>query len=279
MAIRLIALDLDGTLLDSKKQISAETIQTLEAAAAKGIHVVPCTGRLYNMVPKEIKRLPFIRYIITVNGSRIYDQKEGCVIYRAEIPLETAESVLDYVQTLPAVISCSQDDFLMIDKACYECADRLFQDQWMLQVIRRRNPVNNMRQVIRKRNLPLETIQVFLTDPERGEYEFDRITEMFEMCSVESATSRIIEINIKNATKGKALVYLCQVLGIDLNACMAIGDEMNDISMLSAAGIGVAMGNAKDTVKNTAKWVTDTNNNDGAAKAIRHFAFKTDFRE
>lgn len=269
MAIRLIALDLDGTLLDSQKQISAETVKTLEDAAAKGIRIVPCTGRLYNMVPEEIKRLPFIRYIITVNGSRIYDQKEGRVIYRTEIPLETAERVLDYVQTLPAAVSCSQNDFLMIDKGCYECVDRLFQDQWMLQVIRRRNPVDNMRQVIRQRNLPLETIQVFLADPKRGELEFERITELFEICSVESATSRIIEINIRNATKGTALAYLCKSLDIDLCECMAIGDEMNDISMLRIAGIGVAMGNAKDAVKSTAKWVTDSNNNDGAAKAIR----------
>lgn len=271
MVIRLIALDLDGTLLDSKKQTSAEIIKTLEDAAAKGIHIVPCTGRLYNMVPEEIKRLPFIRYVITVNGSRIYDQKEGRVIYRAEIPLETAERVLDYAQTLPAAISCSQDDFLMIDKECYDRAEQMFQDPWMLQVIRRRNPIENMRQVIRQRNLPLETIQVFLADPERGEQEFDRIAEMFKMCSVESAMSRIIEINIKNATKGNALAHLCQLLDVDLNECMAIGDEMNDISMLRMAGVGVAMGNAKDVVKSTAKWVTDSNNDDGVAKAIRKY--------
>lgn len=275
MAIRLIALDLDGTLLDSKKQISAETVKTLEAAAAKGIRIVPCTGRLYNMVPEEIKRLPFIHYIITVNGSRIYDQKEGRVIYQAEIPQETAERVLDYVQTLPAAISCSQDDFLMIDKECYDRAEQMFPDPWMLQVIRRRNPIENMRQAIRQRNLPLETIQVFLADSEQGEQEFDRIAEMFKMCSVESATSRIIEIQIKNATKGNALAYLCKMLDIDLNECMAIGDEMNDISMLRIAGVGVAMGNARDAVKSAAKWVTDSNNNDGAAKTIWRYVFDT----
>lgn len=114
MAIRLIALDLDGTLLNSQKQISKETLETLSEAAQKGILIVPCTGRLYKTVPEAVKCLPFVRYMITVNGARIYDHQKGTVLYQEEIPIEVAEHLYDYIETLPAVFDCYQDKAINI---------------------------------------------------------------------------------------------------------------------------------------------------------------------
>ena len=88
--IRLIALDLDGTLLDSAKNLSERNRNTLAAAAAKGVHVVPTTGRFFGMMPEAIRALPFVRYAITVNGAQVYDRETDSALARAEIPVAIA---------------------------------------------------------------------------------------------------------------------------------------------------------------------------------------------
>ena len=84
--IRIIALDLDGTLLDSQKRLSEANRAALAAAAEKGILVVPTTGRFFGMMPAVVRDLPFVRYAITVNGAEVYDRVEDKVIAREEIP-------------------------------------------------------------------------------------------------------------------------------------------------------------------------------------------------
>lgn len=270
MAIKLIAFDLDGTLLTTQKQITEETFAALSEAAAKGIYLVPCTGRLYKMVPDVVKELPFVRYMITVNGARIYDHKTGEALYRAEIQPDVAETVFDYLDTLPTVYDCYQDGEPWVDQKFYDRADEIFHDERTVRLVRLRNPIENFRQVVRERNRPLEKIQMFFDDAERRKLELVRIAEKFPMCTVVSSIYNNIEINALNATKGETLEQLCRYLNINLSECMALGDQGNDISMLTKAGIGVAMGNAKE-VKAAADWITDGNNFDGAAKAIRHF--------
>lgn len=271
MAIRLIALDLDGTLLNSQKQISKETLETLSEAAQKGILIVPCTGRLYKTVPEAVKCLPFVRYMITVNGARIYDHQKGTVLYQEEIPIEVAEHLYDYIETLPAVFDCYQDNEMWINKEFYDRAEELFEDDKTVKLIRMRKPVENFRQVIRERNKSLEKIMMFFYDEERRLEEWNRISVKFPMCSVVCSRENNLEISAVKATKGEGLKCLCSYLGINLNECMALGDQSNDLSMLKLAGISVAMGNAKEEVKNVADWVTTSNDLDGVAMAIRRY--------
>ena len=88
--VRLVALDLDGTLLDSEKRLSERNRAALEMAAAKGVHIVPTTGRFFGMMPEAIRALPFVRYAITVNGAQVYDRETDSALARAEIPVATA---------------------------------------------------------------------------------------------------------------------------------------------------------------------------------------------
>ena len=88
MNIRLIAFDLDGTLLNSSKVISPHTRSVLERAAAKGAILVPATGRLQNNVPEEVLSLPSVRYVIAINGAAVYDLDEKKFLYRAELGKE-----------------------------------------------------------------------------------------------------------------------------------------------------------------------------------------------
>ena len=93
--IRIIALDLDGTLLDSQKRLSRGNVEALEYAAAKGVHIVPTTGRFFGMMPEAVRELPFVRYAITINGAQVYDRETDSAIVRDEIPLATALVVME----------------------------------------------------------------------------------------------------------------------------------------------------------------------------------------
>lgn len=83
---RMIALDLDGTLLNSRKELTQRSRRALERAARMGIHIVPATGRVDSALPTAIRELPFVRYVISVNGAQVFDRKERAVLYRAEMP-------------------------------------------------------------------------------------------------------------------------------------------------------------------------------------------------
>ena len=109
MGIKLIAFDLDGTFLDSKKNIPPDNIRALEEAAAKGVVIVPATGRIVGGVPQQIRELPFIRYYVTANGAFVYDALEDKAVARAEIPLEEALSLLRYEDGLGIPYDCYQD--------------------------------------------------------------------------------------------------------------------------------------------------------------------------
>ena len=101
--IRIIALDLDGTLLNSNKELTERNYRALEAAAAKGIQIVPTIGRLYDGMPQMIRDLPFVNYAITINGAQVRHVHTGEVLYRAEIPWQQAVELMKYFDTLPVV--------------------------------------------------------------------------------------------------------------------------------------------------------------------------------
>ncbi len=274
MSVRLIAFDLDGTLLDEKKRISEANSAALLAAAMKGIWLVPCTARLYEMMPDEVKNLDCVRYVISVNGAEVYDCETAQAICRAEISPETAEKLFDYMDGLSVVYDCYQDGMPWIDRSFYERAEELVGDPETVEMIRRRNPVDGFREEMRRRGRPIQKTQMFFKDLNRRAAEMEQLKERFPMCTIVSSLYNNIEVNGAGANKGAALARLCKHLGITLSECITFGDGNNDISMLKIAGIGIAMENAPDEVKSAADVVTDSNENDGVAKAIHRYALQ-----
>ena len=273
MSIGLIAFDLDGTLLDEKKRISEQNLKALQVAADNGIYLVPCTARLFQTIPQEVRELPFIRYAITVNGAEVYDRDRDCAVCRAEIPAEEAEMLYDYMDKLPVIYDCYQQGRGWIDQHFYDNAEKLISDEYTLRLIRgMRTPVDNFRKTMRERKLPIQKTQMFFADIELKNEQMEQIKIEFPMYSVTGSLYNNIEINSGKANKGAALAALCDYLKIDLSECMALGDGNNDVSVLKMAGIGVAMGNAADEVKKAADHVTETNEESGVAKAIFHYA-------
>ncbi|MBQ8813722.1 MAG: HAD family hydrolase [Lachnospiraceae bacterium] len=272
MSIKLIAFDLDGTFLDDDKNCPKENLEAICAAAERGVIIVPSSGRMFDGIPEPIRNLPFVRYAITINGAGVFDREEDREIYRATIPFEDAERIYDYVETLPCSYDCYLENRGYIDRYFYDHLEDFIEDDvirhmnWKL-----RGPVDNFRQYMQERHASPQKIQLMFKDLERKKYELEHFDERFPGCVATSSLPPNIEINAEAANKGAGLKALCEYLGIDLSETMALGDGGNDITMLQMAGLGVAMGNAEETVKAVADVVVGTNEEAGVAEAIRRY--------
>ena len=272
MSIKLILLDLDGTLLTGDKKISPANYDALERCAAAGVHIVPSTGRFYGGMPQVVRDLPFVRYVVAINGARIHDVKEDKVLCREEIDLEAAFRVYDELDKLPVIYDCYMGSSGYDDAAMYERIDEFISDPRVNAMVKgTRKPVPDFRAFLREQGCPLQKIQMFFKDMDRRARELERLPKLFPDLVVTSSSANHIEFNAKNANKGEALRFLCRHLGLDVSESMSFGDSSNDLSMIVAAGIGVAMANADRAVLEAADYVTDTNDNDGVAKAIAKF--------
>lgn len=273
MEIKLIATDMDGTFLDDNKTAPEENIKALAECAARGIQIVPATGRTIFAVPDEIKNLPGVRYAITTNGASVADLKEGTIISTCRMSAELAVKVMELARN-------STDD-IMYDAYVegvgyttdyfYENLEHYVESPGLVTLVRKtRCPVSDNIAYVKECGKEVEKINLFFVDMEARK----RMRELLFTVPgivVSSAISNNLEINADGADKGGALIRLAEYLGIKKEETMAFGDGENDLSMIKMAGIGVAMENGEESVKAAADYVTVTNNEAGVAAAIRQF--------
>lgn len=265
--IKLIALDLDGTLLNSRKELTVRNRTALTRAAARGIEIVPATGRFYSGMPEAVRTLPFIHYAITINGAEVRDLVEDKALYTSLIPIDEAVEIMAYFDTLPLIYDCYQDNSGWMTAAMRERAAEFTEDPHYIQMIRDlRKPVPELKEFLRKRNRGVQKIQIFTMDMKVREEILHTLGERFPGLSVTSSVPNNVEINSENANKGVALQALLDYLHIK-NAA-AFGDGLNDTEMLRVASCGVAMGNAQDCVKEVADAVTGSCDDDGVAQYV-----------
>ena len=273
--IKLIALDLDGTLLNSDKQLTPENRAVLEKAAGEGVEIVPATGRFYKGMPEIIRELPFVRYVISINGAQVYDAVNGKTVCSSEIPWERAVSVMEHLDTLDTIYDCYQDGWGWMTEEFYNKADRYAAHIHSLEMIKKlRTPVPELKAYLADKAHGVQKVQAFFKDMELRAEVLKTLPAEFPDLVITTSIVNNIEINSREATKGVALEKLAAYLGIPLESTMAFGDDTNDITMLEAAGIGVAMGNAYDEVKGSADFVTSDCDENGVAYAINHFLWE-----
>lgn len=270
--IKIIALDLDGTLLNSQKRISSEDYGALEKAAASGIRIVPTTGRVYSALPEEIQKLPFLRYLISVNGSQVRDMQTGEVLYRSEIPWQRAVEIMRYLDTEDVIYDCFMDDAAWMTVALKEKIDLFAPDEHYRKMLHEvRIPVPELKAFVAGRKQDVQKIQFFNRDMDHRSVLLEELPKHFPDLIVTSSVVNNIEFNSPGADKGHALLALAEALGLTRENTMSFGDGLNDLSMIKAAGIGVAMDNACQVVKGAADYVTLSCDQSGVANALKHF--------
>lgn len=264
--IRLIAFDLDGTFLDDEKKIPEKNIQAVKAAVERGIICLPATGRLARGIPKKIFDLPGTRYILTSNGAALYDLETKQVLYRAVLECETALRLCDYMQERSITYTFLQFERGYMNRQMRACVPEYFSNPAMAEYMQRiYRPVEDLRGLIEKRAQPLEKMLMFFKPEEqhlRAE-QLELMPKVFPELKISSSISNNIEINAHDADKGQAISALCAHLGIAPDNIVCFGDASNDITMLKAAGLGIAMSNGVDSAKAAADMCTDSDNNNG----------------
>ena len=269
MKTGIIAVDLDGTVLDGEKKVTKRTLAALEAAAESGIWVVPATGRILKGMPEEILKLGWIRYMILANGATVWDRGAESCLYRAEISAETGLEVFRWLDGFPVIYDCYQDNQGWMTASMWENAEAYAPSPFYLQHIRTlRRPVPDLKEHIRRSGTSLQKIQAFCRTTETQRELIGRTAERFPQLAVSTSVARNVEINDGRANKGAALTALAERLGIPMGKVAAFGDGTNDLSMIRAAGMGVAMGNAAEEVKAAADRVTAENGEDGVGIAV-----------
>ena len=269
MNIRLVGLDLDGTLLDDERKVRRRTIDALRLAAEHGINLAVISGRNFLAVPEEIRALPFIRYFVLCNGAGIYDREQDKLLFQADIPLEEALALYDALDEEDVYYDCYLSDGAWTPRSHYDRIDEFVpvaSHRAFLKV--NRQPFDDFRGALRRRGKSVWKVQSIYRDTATRDREMARLQAKFPQYTFVTAYPYNLEVNMPAATKGSGLMQLAQILGLERGQVMAFGDGGNDVSMLRSAGVGVAMGNACDEAKAAAACVGPTNNEDGVAQVL-----------
>ena len=272
--IRLIALDLDGTLLDDRKQISRRSLRALRAAADQGVLLVPATGRTVAGIPAELLALPGVRYAITANGARVMDLAENRALSEDYIPRDLALQVYDLLTQYECLVDLFQDGQGYTTEANAAQADRYVPENLRAYVLNSRVRLPDLRTFIAQQERGLEKLTLFFLSEDQRQKAWAKVAALG--LEVVSSLPLNMEISAAGVTKGSGLRALAGALDLPAEALMACGDGGNDIPMITAAGLGVAMGNAFPEVKAAADFITRTNNEDGIAYAIHKFVLGDD---
>ncbi len=264
--MKLIALDLDGTLNNDQKQITAKTKTALIAAQERGIRLMLASARPSPGLCKERDILRLQNHggiLMSYNGGRIVDAATGRALFETAMDMETARAVLRRLEDLPVTpILDDGKQFFATDvngyKVDYECKNNnmVCSEVGNLAGFLHFAPIKILMSV--EPALLPEVQQKIATFLPR------------ELTVVQTAPF-YLEVIPRRIHKGQGILDMCRALGISPADVIAFGDAENDIPMLQAAGIGVAMGNAAEKVKAAADFVTLSNNDDGIAAALEKY--------
>lgn len=280
MHYKLICIDMDGTLLSSEKEISEFTKKTLLEAYNDGIHIAISTGRNFADVGYYSDLIGINAPVITANGAYIQQKGENEIIYKGILGQVRCKKILDI---------CLKYDV----SPCFHTHEKQFYGREFYEYVL--GEINIPLEILKK----IETQRIVVDTKEQWEIiiqeERKNIVKGILMDTDEAAIQKIrleveemnefevtssvgtdftwanIELTRKGTSKGKGVEILAEYYNLKKEEVMAIGDSENDLSMIDTAGFSVAMGNAIDIVKQRADYITDTNDEDGVAKAIQKF--------
>jgi 5-amino-6-(5-phospho-D-ribitylamino)uracil phosphatase len=240
---KLIALDVDGTLLNEEGEISEANRQAIQQARELGVDVVLSTGRSILTCRDYALSLSLTSYLVTVNGSEIWDG-EGNLLERHILDSSHVEMMQDLAQ-------------LHQTRFWATATDRVWRQNF---------PEDISSHKWLKFGFDID-------DDGTRKTILARLTKTGQL-EISNSSPTNIEINALGVNKANGLRSVCQRMGIGMHEVIAMGDSLNDIEMIKQVGCGVAMGNAQEEVKNAADWVTATNEEDGVAKAIVHWVLR-----
>ncbi|MBQ4645285.1 MAG: HAD family phosphatase [Clostridia bacterium] len=276
MSIKLIVTDLDGTFMNSNHvTIPQENIEAFRKANEMGVKVAVASGRTKILADNVVEQLPFLDYLITSNGAVTYDMKTGKVVCSTLLDNSQSNKIFDNLKDYNLIYEIYFKGDCYMNEKSYGMFDTEHVSPHIHDLLKDFiKPVPSLSEFIG--NEGIEKLNILsLTGEERIEIE-EKVRKTGDVAFASSfpvtkGKNGNLEMTGVNATKGFAVKGLANALEIGKENIMCFGDSENDCSMLEFAEYSFAMANGTELVKNTAKYVTDTNDNGGVAKAVAKY--------
>lgn len=268
MNCRLIALDMDGTLLMTDKSVHPDTIRDIEQASRKGVHVVYCSGRAIPEILPYVSRLKTMRYAVCMSGALVYDFEESRNIYHKAIAYEYVQKIVDVAKKDDGMVH------FLVDRESVVRADQIVHmkdfhmEVYQPMFVKIARKVPDMAEEAKHYDF-IPKVNVYFHSTEARQQAYEMLKDFPLTFAFAEGTS--LEMTARGVTKAAGLKELAKYLGISMEETLAIGDADNDRAVLEAAGISVAMGNAGREIKEICDAVTGDNDHNGVGEAIRKY--------
>lgn len=271
MDIRLIALDLDRTTLNDQGRLSEGNKNALIKAIEKGIHIVIASGRPFCSLPKDMTEIPGIEYAVTSNGAAIYHIPTARCLHQYKLTKNSVLQILNLIQDYPIALET------FIDGSAYGEASYLdnpyiygASPQAVIYLQSTRKPVHDMPSFIKENAANLDSLDIVTGNQHIKQEIWTKLDQISDDIYMTSSVARLIEISHKDAGKHSGLHFLQNYLHLTKDQTAAFGDGDNDVDMLHAAGIGIAVENASGICKEASDALTKHHNEDGVAWGLKH---------
>ena len=264
--IRLIAVDMDGTLLRSDKTMSLFSEEAIRKAAGSGAGVVFCTGRSWSELLPFFPRLPEMRYAVCQSGAFLYDLTEDRCLFRRSLPEEVVAEVVRIGEDEDVILQVMSGKHNVIPGPLLPRFPEYHMEPYLPLYRSTGTLVRSTVDFLKEHPKEADKINIWHLSQEARERTIARLRPFrAEKANAEAAN---YELTPEGTDKGSGLAALCKILNIRKEEVCAIGDNENDLPMFREASLKIAMGNAVPSVKAAADRICEDNDSDGCAKAI-----------
>jgi len=267
--VRLLATDLDGTLLTRNHEVTPDNKNAIETCVKRGLCVVAATGRSRYSIPGSVTDIPGMKYLITANGAVVFESKSNDIIYERYLSREALEYVKPLLRDPEIMCELFWDGIPHVQNDCYRNARSFGVSEWFLPYfLKSRQPLDDLEAASVEAQNRIENINfVFRTEDVR-----ERLRRMLatgeHLYELTTSLSFNFEIGGFGATKQEALTVIAKREGISQSETICFGDNGNDVGMLRACGISVVTANGVQAAKQAADFVTLECQNSGVAFAL-----------
>ena len=269
---QLIAFDMDGTLLNSRKEVSEKTLQAIRKAYKAGKVLVFNSGRGMAEMTDYFELLPEFRYALCCSGTLIYDIWEKRVVSCRPIPRKYMEimirDILPLEDTMPQLAT---PELVWLARKNFSQLDRYFMGHFRASFERFMTPVDSVTETYLSGTEECLKFNIYHSTVEARERTLERLAALRLPLALTRSEVTSVEVTAGGADKGSGILKLCDLLGMSRESTIAVGDAENDLPALKAAGLGIAMGNARGIVLEAADETVADCDHDGCAEAIERF--------
>ena len=272
MAIKLAATDLDGTLIASNGEISIENFEAMEKAVKEGLYIVPTTGRSFYEMPEELRERKSYTHCICSNGAVIFD-RDGNEIWKSTFSKENTLELFSILSEYDTMIEVYTKGVPVTEKSKLTKKSYIHyrvEENYHDVLTASRKGVENLEAFLTESKEGAEMFNIFFSDADERKEAFERIGKL-EYTELTTSMASNMEILQRRVNKGSSLKMLCEKLKVKKEEVMAMGDSRNDITLLSAAGIPLAVSNACDDLKEKAKEIICSCDESAMAFALNRY--------